>query len=80
MNCRLLATHGDEFVLGEGAHRHGVEAPEPTSKCVRTGEGSLERNLLIEQHADQQRGGVGIEEPIGVGVVGDVEITTHAGS
>ena len=55
----------------------GVEVPEPLAQRVRTGERPLHRHLLVEQHPDEQRRAVAVEQPVGLGVAGDVERAGH---
>ena len=37
----------------------------------------LHRDLLIEEHADEQRERIGVEQAVGVGVAGDREGSLH---
>ena len=60
------------------AMRGGVEMAEAAVQRRRSGEGPLHRHLLVEEHADQQRGAVGVEQPVGLRVAGDVQRACHA--
>ena len=68
-----LAAHGDEVLDVHRRDRRGVEVAEAPAQRRRPGERPLHRHLLVEQHADQQRGAVRVEQPVGLGVAGDVE-------
>ena len=46
---------------------------EPGAQRRGSGERPLHRHLLVEEHADEQRRAVVVEQRIGVGVAGDVE-------
>ncbi len=77
---RLLAADRHELV---DVHRRDllrVEVPEPLLQRGGTGERPLHRHLLVEQHPDQQRVGVGVQQLVGCGVTGDVERSGHRSS
>ena len=59
-------------VCGELA---GVELgdAEPLRDQARAGERALHRELLVQQHADQQGQRIAVEQRVGVGVLGDTE-------
>ena len=63
--ARRRALHQRDELLGiHGGDGRGVEqAAQPLLQAVGTAEGPLHRHLLVEQHADQQRQRVGVEEP-----------------
>ena len=73
MDRRLLAAHGDEVVHVHRRDPAGVEVAEAPPQRRRAGERPLHRHLLVEQHADQQRRAVAVEQPVGIGVPGDVQ-------
>ena len=58
--------------------RTGVEVAEAPAQRRRPGERPLHRHLLVEQHPDQQGGAVAVEQPVGLGITGDVERPGHA--
>ena len=61
-----------------GVHTSSTVPPDagtaqPFAKPKRAPERQLDRNLLIEQHADQQREGIGVDEIVDLGFAGDPE-------
>ncbi len=84
MQRRLLAEGLLELVEVELGDRRGVERLDPLGEAQRSLEGQLDRDLLIEEHADQQRERLVGEQPVGRLVAGDVQggqwITTSQGS
>ena len=60
-----FGTHGRDLM--------GVEPTQTRLERRRTLERPLHRDLLVEQHPDQQRQGIVDEELIGVGITGDGE-------
>jgi hypothetical protein len=59
-----------EVHLGELAR---ADRAEPLEEHLRPGECLLNRNLLVEREADEQRHRVAHEEPIGLVVSGEVQ-------
>jgi len=51
----------------------GVQVTEPVLQDRRAAEGLLHRDLLVEQHAEQQRQRIAAQQRVGVGVLGQVE-------
>ncbi len=78
MDGRLGAADLDELVLVEGGDACHVEMSEPASDGERPGEGPSHRHLLVEQHPDDERRRIVVEQPVGLVVTGDVEVADHA--
>ena len=63
-------------VIAEHSRSNFISLPtqfydEALAQRHRTLERPLHGNLLVEQHADEQRSGVVLEEQVGLGVSGD---------
>jgi len=69
----FLAADGHEVVDVHRGDLLRVEVAEALLQRGRAVERPLHRNLLIEKHADQQRGAVRIQQLVGGGVARDVE-------
>ena len=74
----LLAEHRNELL---GVHRRDLVRVELAAQPLLQERGALERplhrDLLIEEHADEQRERIGVEQAVGVGVAGDREGSLH---
>ena len=71
MQRRLLPEHRFDFF---GTHRRDglrVERAESFAQRRRPAERPLHRDLLVEQHAHEQREGIGDEQFVGFGITGD---------
>ena len=66
----------DRVELGGGDGVHG-ERPEPLAQHVRSHERLLDRHLLVEREADQQRERVVDQQPVGLVVAGEVQPVGH---
>ena len=70
---------GVRIVRGDG---RGIETAtgcgQSLGDLMRSREGGLERDLLVEQHAHQQRERVAGEQFVGGGIAGDVNRGGHA--
>ena len=53
------------------------EMAQPIAEGGRAGERPLHRDLLVEQHPDQQRRAVAVEQTVSGRVAGDVERAGH---
>ncbi len=69
-DLQLLERHG-----GDGGRVEGATKPIPQLEW--RGKGPLHRHLLIEQHADEQRERISVEQLVGFGITGDGEISLH---
>ena len=65
---QLLGVHG-----GDGRRRRAGPAAEPAGQLGRAREGLLDRDLLVEHHADEQGQGIAAEDGVRLGVAGQVE-------
>lgn len=74
-----LARDGDEIFLWYGGYPSGVEVPETGTQLRWPCKRPLQRHLLIQQHADQHGGAVGVEQVIRLWITGDVHVSRHAG-
>ncbi len=74
MYRRPFRTQGGELVRVVVGDLGGVEAAHPVGDLLRAGERGFHRNLLIEQHADQQREWVGSEQRIRGRVLGKLQL------
>ena len=77
MDGGLGTAHGDERVAVHGRDRGDVEVAQASTKGRRPGERPLHRHLLVEQHADEQRRTVGVQQLVGGRVTGDVQVSDH---
>ena len=80
MERGLGAEDGLEVVDRHRRDGMRVEGAEPLAERRRAAEGPLHRDLLVEQHPDEERERVGDEERVGVGVAGDREDRSRHGS
>ena len=75
MQRRPLLEQRRELVGVHGGDGRGVErAPESPGQFGRAREGLLERDLLVEHHADEQGQGVAAEDGVGLGVAAQVQV------
>lgn len=77
MNRWRLFESRDEIVRVGLRDRSRVECTDTLLYLQRTGEGYLHRDLLVEQHADQEREGIVRQEFVGCGVVGQMQAHGH---
>ena len=77
MNGWLLAAHRDESVEIHRSNTRGLEMAESLTDGEGAGERPLHRHLLVEQHADEQRGAVVAQQSICRWLTGDVKIALH---
>ena len=65
MDRRLGRAHRDEVLDVHRRDPAGVEMAESRLQRRRPGERPFHRYLLVEQHAEQQRRAVGVEQLVG---------------
>jgi hypothetical protein len=70
---RFGRAHRHELVDVHRRDLRRVEVAESLVELGGTGERPLHRDLLVEQHAEEECCAVGVEQPVGSRVTGDVE-------
>lgn len=74
---RAFAAHRNKVVLQHRRDLRCIEVPEASVQRRRSAEGPLHGHLLVEEHADEERGAVAVEQLVGAPVAGDVQRAAH---
>ncbi len=75
--CTHTATKSSSLIAAIFEGVEVIAVPEPIAQRPGACERPLHRHLLIEQHADQQRRAVAVEQPVGLRIAGDVRRSGH---